>query len=140
ERGTWTVMQHAVGPYSSFYLLAALDRRLGADGQIEATLPEQAIFIDVFERTFGISLVVTVLCLILGYPVAYLLASLPTRTSNLLLIVVLLPFWTSVLVRTTAWVVLLQREGIINGLLVGTGILSAPVQLVYNRVGVYVAM
>jgi len=84
--------------------------------------------------------VVTVLCLILGYPVAYLLASLPTRTSNLLLIVVLLPFWTSVLVRTTAWVVLLQREGIINGLLVGTGILSAPVQLVYNRVGVYVAM
>jgi putative spermidine/putrescine transport system permease protein len=140
ERRSWAVLRHAAGPYGSFYLLAALDRRLDEADRLQPTPPEQAIFIDVFQRTFWISFVVTAFCLALGYPVAYLLASLPTRTSNLLMIIVLLPFWTSVLVRTAAWVVLLQREGIINGMLVRLGLLDAPVQLVYNRIGVYVAM
>jgi putative spermidine/putrescine transport system permease protein len=140
DREYWAAMRHAAGPLTSFYLLAALDRRLTSAGGIATTPPEQAIFIGVFRRTFWISLVVTVLCLTLGYPVAYLLATLPERFSHPLLILVLLPFWTSVLVRTTAWVVLLQRHGIVNDLLQWLRLIGEPVQLIYNRTGVYVAM
>ncbi len=101
---------------------------------------QQAIYLDIFARTFTIGAGVTLLCLLLGYPLAYKLATLPTRISNLLMILVLLPFWTSLLVRTAAWVVLLQREGPINGVLQALGLTDHPLQLVYNRFGLYVAM
>ena len=140
ERETWAALKHASGPYTSFYLLAAVDRRLMADGSITGTPVQQAIFVDVFKRTFGVSAVVTLVCLVLAYPVAYLLATVPARLGNLLMILVLLPFWTSVLVRTTAWMVLLQREGIVNGILRRAGIISDPLQLIHNRTGVYIAM
>src|SRR5436305_749608 len=133
-------LKHASGPYTSFYLLAAVDRRLTADGAITRTPAQQAIFVDVFNRTFGVSAVVTLVCLVLAYPVAYLLATVPARIGNLLMILVLLPFWTSVLVRTTAWMVLLQREGIVNGILRRAGVISDPLQLIHNRTGVYIAM
>ncbi len=140
QRETWAALKHASGPYTSFYLLAAIDRRLTAEGAIVTTPAQQAVFVDVFKRTFGISAVVTVLCLVLAYPVAYLLATVPARIGNLLMILVLLPFWTSVLVRTTAWMVLLQREGIVNGILRRADIISDPLQLIHNRTGVYIAM
>jgi putative spermidine/putrescine transport system permease protein len=94
----------------------------------------------VFGRTFVISAAFTVLCLLLGDPIAYLLANLPERQSNLLMIMVLLPFWTSVLVRTAAWMVLLQKHGIVNDLLLHAGVVSRPLELIYNRTGVYIAM
>lgn len=140
DRNYWAAIKHAAGPYTSFYLLAALDRRVSVDGEIVLTPPDQRVFTNIFFRTFWISLVVTTLCLILGYPVAYLLANVPPRVSNLLMILVLLPFWTSVLVRTTGWAVLLQREGTINNILRAMGAISEPMQLIYNRTGVYVAM
>lgn len=140
DLGTWAVLKHAAGPVTSFYLLAALDRRLDVTGSVVETAPEQRIFIDIFARTFWISLVVTIACLALGYPLAYLLASLPQRLGNLLMILVLLPFWTSVLVRTTAWIVVLQRDGMANGLLRWLGLIREPLDLVYNRTGVYIAM
>src|SRR6266704_1363489 len=123
ERATWAAIKNSGGPTTSFYLLAALDLTRNVDGAIVAAPPDQAIYRDVLARTFTISFGVTALCLILGFPVAYLLATLPAGRSNLLMIFVLLPFWTSLLVRTCAWIVLLQREG-----------------LIYNRFGVYVAM
>jgi putative spermidine/putrescine transport system permease protein len=125
---------------TSFYLLAALDLTRNVDGAIVAAPPDQAIYRDVFARTFTISFGVTALCLILGFPVAYLLATLPPRRSNLLMIFVLLPFWTSLLVRTCAWIVLLQREGVVNNSLRWLGIVDEPLRLIYNRFGVYVAM
>ena len=140
DRNYWAAIKHAAGPYTSFYLLAALDRRVSADGDIVLTPVDQRVFINIFFRTFWISLVVTTFCLILGYPVAYLLANVPPRVSNLLMILVLLPFWTSVLVRTTGWAVLLQREGTVNTMLRAMGAISEPMQLIYNRTGVYVAM
>ena len=85
---------------------------------------QTAIYVGIFLRTIGISLAVTAATLLLGYPVAYLLASLPPRISNLLMIMVLLPFWTSLLVRTTAWIVLLQQQGVINDLLMSAWISS----------------
>jgi putative spermidine/putrescine transport system permease protein len=136
----WAVIQRAAAPWTPIYLLAAVDRRIDARGAIVPAPPEQSIYVGIFLRTFWIGFVVTALCLLLGYPLAYKLASLPVRISNLLLILVLLPFWTSLLVRTGAWVVLLQREGVINDLLIALGLVSDPLQLVYNRFGVYVAM
>lgn len=140
ERETWAAIRRASGPVGDFYLLAALDLRRDADGNIVAAPKDQAIFIDVIARTFLISGVVTALCLVLGYPVAYVLATLPARSAGLLMIFVLLPFWTSLLVRTAAWVVVLQREGIVNSLLLGIGIIEQPLEMIFNRFAVYVAM
>ncbi|MBB5708043.1 ABC transporter permease [Sphingopyxis panaciterrulae] len=136
----WTVMRHADGPLTSYYLLAALDRRIDTGGHILRVPREQAVFVDIFLRTFKIASLVALFCALLGYPVAYLLASLPRRIANPLLILVLLPFWTSALVRTAAWAVLLQTNGVVNDLLQYMGLVDAPVQLIYNRLGVYVAM
>jgi putative spermidine/putrescine transport system permease protein len=140
ETATWAAIQRAAAPWTPLYILAALDRQQDAAGQIVRAPPEQAIYVDILLRTFWIGFVVMTFCLLLGYPLAYKLASLPTRISNLLLILVLMPFWTSLLVRTAAWVVLLQREGPVNGLLQALHIADQPLQLVYNRFGLYVAM
>lgn len=137
---TWASLRHAAGPLTSFYLLASIDRRLDADNRVSAVPHERAVFVDVFIRTFAISAEVTLLCLLLGYPVAYLLATLPERVSNPLMILVLLPFWTSILVRTAAWAVLLQTEGVINDALRWLGLIAEPLALIYNRTGVLVAM
>ncbi|MGV7219753.1 ABC transporter permease [Bradyrhizobium sp. UFLA05-112] len=140
DRATWAAIRGASGRVTAFYLLAALDLTRNVDGAIVAAPPDQAIYRDIFVRTFAISLSVTVLCLILGFPVAYLLATLPAGRSNLLMIFVLLPFWTSLLVRTCAWIVLLQSNGVVNDSLRFLGIIDAPMRLIYNRFGVYVAM
>jgi putative spermidine/putrescine transport system permease protein len=140
ETATWAVIQRAAAPWTPLYILAALDRQQDAAGQVVRAPPEQAIYLDILVRTFWIAFVVTALCLVLGYPLAYKLASLPPRISNLLMILVLMPFWTSLLVRTAAWVVLLQREGPVNGVLQALSITDRPLQLVYNRFGLYVAM
>ena len=140
ERATWAVIQRGAAPLTPIYLLASVDRRLDAAGEIVPVAADQAIYVDILLRTFWIGFVVTALCLLLGYPLAYKLAALPARISNLLMILVLLPFWTSLLVRSGAWVVLLQREGAVNGLLQALHVTDQPLQLVYNRFGVYVAM
>jgi putative spermidine/putrescine transport system permease protein len=140
ENDYWAAIKNAAAPYTPFYLLAALDRTRDVHGNIQAVPPEESVYVDVLQRTFWISFVVTVFCLALGYPLAYLLATLPTRMSNLLMILVLLPFWTSLLVRTTAWTILLQEHGIVNDAARFLGLWRDPVQLVHNRIGVYVAM
>jgi putative spermidine/putrescine transport system permease protein len=136
----WHAIARNTGRYTSYYLLAAVDHQIDDQGNIVATDPQQAVFLPILGRTLWMSLVVTVICIGLGYPLAYLLASLPARQSNLLMIMVLLPFWTSVLVRVAAWIVLLQNEGLINKTLIAVGITHEPIQLVFNQVGVYIAM
>ena len=140
ERDTWAVLKRASQTYTSFYVLDALDLGLDADGKLTPTPEERAIYITVFLRTLKISLTVTVVTLLLGFPLAYLLATLPTRTSNLLMILVLLPFWTSLLVRTTAWFVLLQDNGTINDLLIALHLTDHPLPLIFSRFGTVVAM
>jgi putative spermidine/putrescine transport system permease protein len=140
ERETWAVIRRAAGPVTDFYLLAALDLRRDASGAITATPPEQAVFRNVLGRTLLISGVVTLVCLLLGYPVAYFIALQPPGRAAALLFLVLLPFWTSLLVRTVAWVVLLQREGILNSLFLSLGLIDEPVRMIFNRFAVYVAM
>jgi putative spermidine/putrescine transport system permease protein len=138
--GVWNLLKRGTRAYTPYFLLRSLDFQYGKQSQIIASPPENAIFIDIFLRTLGIAIGVTLATLLLGYPVAYLLASLPLKISNLLMIMVLLPFWTSLLVRTTAWVVLLQQHGVINDFLMSLGIISHPMELIFNRVGTVIAM
>ncbi|HET7527073.1 MAG TPA: ABC transporter permease [Burkholderiaceae bacterium] len=136
----FAAVQRARGPVSSYYLLAALDLVRTPDGAIARAPPAQRIYIDVLLRTLAISATVTLLCLLMGFPVALLLTQVRERVADALMILVLLPFWTSLLVRTAAWVVVLQREGMVNGLLLKLGAIAEPLTLIYNRVGVLVAM
>lgn len=105
-----------------------------------AQLLSDPVFGLVLWITFRISLVVTVVALLLGYPVAYLLARLPASRANLLLVLVLVPFWSSILVRSYAWMVLLGRDGIVNQFLLWLGVISAPLRLLYTTFAVYVSM
>lgn len=136
----WQVIRRNDSGVTSYFLLASLDHRIDDLGELASATPDQAIYLDIFARTFWMGLVITAICLVLAYPLAYLLANLPTRTSNLLMILVLLPFWTSILVRVAAWIVLLQSGGLINSALIAMGVIDQPLQLVFNRTGVYVAM
>ena len=140
EAETWGAIARASGPVTSFYLLAAVDLKRQADGSIALSSPQTRIYLEVLLRTFTIGLTVTLLCLVLGFPLAHLLATAPPRVANLLMILVLLPFWTSLLVRTTAWIVLLQSQGVVNGVLQSLGLITEPIQMIYNRFGVHVAM
>lgn len=137
---TWSAIKRAGSPTTSFYLLKAVDLQWSPAGEIEQVPPDQRLFVDIFIRTLGISTLVTLATLLLGFPLAYILATLPPKHSNILLIFVLLPFWTSLLVRTTAWVVVLQTEGPINNLLLWLGLTDEPLQLIFSRFGTVVAM
>ncbi|MCW1413813.1 ABC transporter permease subunit [Rhizobium sp. 1AS11] len=90
--------------------------------------------------TLRLSAEVTAVCLLLGYPVAYLMIRTGRRWAQVLTILVVLPMWTSVLVRSYAWIVVLGRNGIINQLLTDSGLIAEPLPLLYNRFGVYVGM
>ena len=136
----WQTLQRAGSPTTAFYLLSAVDRSTDASGQIVKLPKEEAIYVDVLLRTFEMALVVTLVCLLLGFPLAYLMATLPARQANTMMILVLLPFWTSVLVRVAAWIVILQNEGLVNQLLMWLGVTDSPLKLLFNRFGVYVAM
>jgi putative spermidine/putrescine transport system permease protein len=140
ESGTWAAVRRAAEPVTSFYLLAALDARRDPAGGIEMLPPEQGVMRTIFLRTFWIAAIVTLACIFLGYPVAYLLATAPPGWASLMMLAVLLPFWTSLLVRTSAWVVLLQTNGIVNKALQTLGVIAAPLPLVFNRTGAYIAL
>ncbi|WP_263262243.1 ABC transporter permease [Pseudomonas sp. RIT-PI-S] len=136
----WQVIRRNTSAVTPYYLLAALDHRIDDLGELAPATPDQAIYLDIFGRTLWMGLVITGICLLLAYPLAYLLANLPARQSNLLMILVLLPFWTSILVRVAAWIVLLQSGGLINSALLAMGIIDKPLELVFNRTGVYISM
>jgi putative spermidine/putrescine transport system permease protein/spermidine/putrescine transport system permease protein len=103
-------------------------------------LVQQPSYFKTLVTTFKVSLIVTLICLVLGYPLAYLLSQLPRRVAGILMISVILPFWTSVLVRTYAWLIILQRRGLGNDWLMSLGIIDEPLQLAHNFTGVIVGM
>ena len=142
QRQTWTTLKAASGRYTSANYLAALDLRHGEDGGVIRQPEGKRIYVKIFLRTLWVSLVVTVFCLLLGFPISYLMAGLPPRISNWLMIMVLLPFWTSLLVRTTSWIALLQSSGVINSTLVWLGLIAdnERIQMVFNLTGTVVAM
>ena len=141
EVEVWQTIKTHSPRYTSGYFLNAVDMRKtveGADFQPE----DKTILIKLFQRTLVMSLIITFSCILLGYPVAWLLANLPMRQANLLMILVLLPFWTSLLVRTSAWKVMLQQQGVINDILVQLSLVSDDARLIMinNEIGTIVAM
>ncbi len=138
----WRVLKREIGAYTASYYLSAVDVGYDAEGSPMLLSSDKRIYLKLFWRTLWMSALITVVCLILAYPISYLLSTLPTSKSNLLLILVLLPFWTSLLVRTTAWIALLQQEGVINDLLVGVGLIGDDNRLamIHNRTGTIIAM
>jgi len=142
ELETWATIKRLSPKYVWNNYLAAVDRRVSPEGDVIMADENRQIYVTLFKRTLWMSLIVTVSCLILGYPVAYLLASLPLRYSNLLMILVLLPFWTSLLVRTTSWIVLLQTQGVLNDIMVWIGLIddAQRIQLIFNAQGTVIAM
>jgi putative spermidine/putrescine transport system permease protein len=140
QPGIWGTIRNLASPTHSLFYLSALDAKRNQDGSVGPQPEDQRIHITIYLRTLGVAFTVTLMCILLGFPLAYLLAHLRDKTANLLLILVLLPFWTSLLVRTTAWMVVLQKEGVLNSFLQFLHIISEPLPLVHNRFGVVVAM
>lgn len=137
----WRGMQSASGSYTTEFYYVASDRKLTDEGWARGQDNER-IYLYLFIKTFMISAIITVLCLLLAFPVAHLLATLPMAKSALLMILVLLPFWTSLLVRTTSWIVLLQEQGVVNNVLVSMGLVddAGRLSMMYNMTGTIVAM
>jgi len=117
---------------------------VGSDGQFSLEhykkMVEYKSYARVFMTTFQVSLLTTLICILLGYPLAYFLAHLPGRWTGLFMLAVLLPFWTSLLVRTYAWLVLLQRKGLLNDLAMQIGLWDSPIKLVHNMTGTLIGM
>ena len=142
DPNVWRAMRSAASPFTMDFYLAANDLKRDAEGAIVPVPEGQAVYKKLMLRTLTLSLEITAICLLIGFPIAHLLATLPMRKAMLLMIFVLLPFWTSLLVRTTAWMVLLQQQGVLNDLLVWLGVIDdkGRIQMIYNEMGTIIAM
>ncbi len=139
---TWHAIRSAGERFTVRHYLNALDLQRLPDGSIAGQPEERRIYLPLLWRTLLVSLGITSLCLLLGYPIAHLIAHAPPRRANLLLALVLVPFWTSLLVRTTSWIVLLQTQGVLNNTLVALGLIGddGRLAMIYNMTGTFVAM
>jgi len=135
----WFAIQRAGKPYTYDYYLTALDLELHPDQGIQVREDTQ-IYLQLYTKTLNMALQITLLCALLGYPLAYYLSGLSKNRANLLLVLVLLPFWTSLLVRTTAWIALLQTNGVINSFLIGAGVINQPIEMLYTSFATIIAM
>jgi putative spermidine/putrescine transport system permease protein len=141
EVATWRAIEAYASPVTVGYFLAAVDMTM-VTGEVARVPDDRAIHLMLFWRTVWMSALICGLTLLLGYPIAFLLANVRERNANLMLILVLLPFWTSLLVRTSAWKVLLQEQGVINQVLVWIGLVATDdrLQMINNKMGVVIAM
>jgi putative spermidine/putrescine transport system permease protein len=136
----WTALWNARGPFTARFLMAAVDLERSREGNIQLRSADRGIYRDVYLRTFLVAVTVTIVCLLLGLPLALYLASVAEPLARRLLLILMVPLWTSVLVRAMAWILILQNNGLVNGLLHFFGIINQPIPLVFNRFGVIVTM
>jgi len=140
---TWQVIKQNSSSYTSGYYLAASDyKKEFSSGNIKSLESKDSIYLKLFFRTIVLSSLITFLTFVIGFPLSYMLSQVTTRISNILIIFVLLPFWTSLLVRTTSWIALLQQEGVINDFLILVGIINEEgcLAMIHNATGTVVAM
>ena len=138
----WRAMKRTAPPYTAIKYLKAVDLYTDENGSIVQVEESRRIYKKLWVRTLEVALFVTIFTFLMGYPIAHLLATIPMKYSNLLMICVLLPFWTSLLVRTASWMILLQQQGVVNDFFVMIGLVAdnnRP-EMMYNKVGTYVAM
>lgn len=138
--GTWQTLARAVRPLSAVYLLRAVDAEADPDGSVRMLPDSERVYLPILARTFWISLVVTAIVVVLGFPLTYWLSRLPAARQRIMMMAVLIPFWTSILVRIAAWMVVLPREGAINKLAMSMHLIDTPLALIYNRTGVVISM
>ena len=138
----WQAIKRTAPPYTINKYLKGMDMYMDEDGNVAQVSEDRRIHRILWLRTLEIAFFVTIFCFLMGYPIAHLLATLPMKYSNLLMICVLLPFWTSLLVRTASWMILLQQQGLVNDFFVMIGLVadSNRPEMMYNKVGTYVAM
>lgn len=136
----WAVVKRNSSTLTPYYLLNAIDLQQEPDGSLQRVEADQRVFLTILGRTLFVAFTVTFLTLVLGYPVAYLLTVAPSGVASIMMLCVLLPLWTSLLVRTTAWVVLLQTDGVINDALLALGLSDHRLQLIFSRFGTVAAM
>ncbi|NWH08618.1 MAG: ABC transporter permease [Alphaproteobacteria bacterium] len=142
EQQVWVQLGVALEVWTAKNFVTAMDYRYDENRAVVAQPREKQLYVTLFLRTLWVAGAVTLLCLVLGYPLAYVLAQAPQRLSNILMIFVLLPFWTSLIVRTTSWIVLLQDHGPINDMLLALGLIDdkSRLALIYNATGTLIAM
>jgi len=138
----WQAIKRTAPPYTVAKYLKAVDMVIDENGDIVKVEESRRIYTQLWLRTLEVAFFVTLFCFLMGYPIAHLLATIPMKYSNLLMICVLLPFWTSLLVRTASWMILLQQQGVVNDFFVMIGLVSDDnrPEMMYNKVGTYVAM
>mgnify|MGYP000026409874 FL=1 len=138
----WRAIQRRAPAYSYSKYLKGLDMYKDENGKIVQVPEDRRIYKTLWVRTIKIAFIVTLCCFLMAYPIAHLLTTIPMKYSNLLMICVLLPFWTSLLVRTASWMILLQQQGLVNDFLVWIGLVADDSRLVmmYNKTGTYIAM
>ena len=138
----WKAIGVMVDATTAGYYLNAVDLKYDVNKEVARQKENRRIYNHTWIKTFKVSILVMLFCLMLGYPISYLLSTLPLKYSNLLMICVLLPFWTSLLVRTVAWMVMLQQKGVFNNLLVMAHIISDEnrFQLMYNETATIIVM
>lgn len=135
----WRAIQVTGQVYTDTYYLTALDLERNAQNEIQQR-ESARIYIQLYTKTLGIALIITLLCIALGYPLAYYLAHAPRRVAGMLMVLVLLPFWTSLLVRTTSWIALLQTNGVLNSVFEAIGLIDSPLEMLYTRFATIIAM
>ncbi len=142
QPAVWNAVRATGQRLTARHYLNAVDMQRLPDGSVARQPEERRIYLALMWRTLWVSGAITLLCLMLGYPIAHLIAHSPPRRANLLLLLVLVPFWTSLLVRTTAWIVLLQTQGVLNDILVAIGLVGddGRLTMIYNMTGTIVAM
>jgi len=138
EPQTWRALKRAGQTWTPRFLAAALD--MDWKRGLKLRPAEERIYLSLLGRTLWMALVVTAICLAAAYPLACVIARSRGRSERILVFLVLLPFWMSVLVRTVAWMVILQKEGVANDALLWLDVVDRPLSLIFNRVGVYISM
>jgi putative spermidine/putrescine transport system permease protein len=136
----WHTIKRDARPLTDANLLAAIDMQHDLDGHIVSMPAGLSANRAIIGRTFLVSFVVTLICVALGVPYGLVAAATTGWRRRLMLTMVLIPLWTSLLVRSAAWVVILQQHGVVNDFLIGIGAIAKPLQLIYNRTGVLLAM
>ena len=134
----WRAMKKAGSVFTGSYYLTAVDMERNADGKVVARSTQ--IYTDLYIKSLKIALYITLLTGLIGFPLAYYLANAPERTANTLMVFVLLPFWTSLLVRTTSWMALLQANGVVNSILQALHITGHPLEMLYTQFATIIAM
>jgi len=134
----WSEIKNLGSVWTDSYYLTATDLQRNLDGKIEAR--DTQIYLKLYWRSLRIALMITLFTALLAFPLSYYLANTNSKKANILMVFVLLPFWTSLLVRTTSWIALLQTNGVINSTLEYLGIINKPIEMLYTEFATIIAM